>query len=179
MLFGRLRENALKINIKDLIDPVTEVVFEETAEELGFDKKEITLVGPVKCEAEIFNLEFRFRVKGKLAATIDLECGRCLKKIKQKLQPKFDLVYVKDGVNEEGELEGAEVDELVLEGNSLDLDEDVRQTLLLELPMAPVCKESCKGLCSSCGADLNKKKCDCKGPVKNNPFSQIKLKGEK
>jgi len=40
-LFSRLRKNALKINIKDLIDPVTEVVFEETAEELGFDKKEI------------------------------------------------------------------------------------------------------------------------------------------
>ncbi len=174
-----VRKYKLKINIKDLAGPVTEVAFEEAAKELGFSGKELVIEGLVECRATIYNLGFRFRVKGELTATIVLECSRCLKTIKKKLQPEFDLVYVKDGVNEEGELGPAEVDELVLEGDILDLDEDMRQTILLELPMNPVCKESCKGLCSYCGADLNKKKCNCKGPVKNNPFGQIKLKGEK
>jgi len=169
----------MKIDIKDLKEPVTSFKFEETSEQLGFDSKEIALTGTVKCEVEIHNLEYRFRVIGKIKATVAFDCGRCLKGFKTKLNPEFDLVYVKDGADKEGEIKRDEVDELVLEGDILDLDEDVRQTLLLELPLSPACKESCKGLCSYCGADLNKKKCKCKGPVKNNPFSQIKLKGGK
>ena len=46
----------------------------------------------------------------------------------------------------------------------VDISGDVRDELLIELPMNPLCKEACKGLCPVCGTDLNKKRCRCKMP---------------
>jgi uncharacterized protein len=48
-----------------------------------------------------------------------------------------------------------------LEGDQLDLRPLVRDALLLELPLAPLCRDDCRGLCAQCGADLNAGPCDC------------------
>ena len=56
---------------------------------------------------------------------------------------------------------GASDDYILTEGNSLDLDELVVSDILLELPTKLLCKEDCKGLCSSCGRNLNEGKCGC------------------
>ncbi len=52
-----------------------------------------------------------------------------------------------------------------LEGEILDLFDLVRDALVLELPIAPLCREDCKGLCVSCGADLNEGACGCDPPI--------------
>ena len=49
-----------------------------------------------------------------------------------------------------------------LEGDQLDLRPLVRDALLLELPLAPLCREDCRGLCAECGADLNLGPCQCR-----------------
>jgi uncharacterized protein len=51
------------------------------------------------------------------------------------------------------------------DGRTLDLGEGVRETLLVELPMAPHCREDCKGLCPHCGANLNNGPCACGDPA--------------
>jgi uncharacterized protein len=56
----------------------------------------------------------------------------------------------------------------VFEGNWLYADDLLRQYLLLELPMAPVCREDCKGLCPTCGQNLNEASCDC-APKEGHP----------
>ena len=48
-----------------------------------------------------------------------------------------------------------------LRGELLDLQPLIRDALLLELPLAPLCSEDCQGLCPTCGADLNDGPCDC------------------
>jgi len=52
-----------------------------------------------------------------------------------------------------------------LEGDLVDLGPVVRDAIVLELPLAPLCKEDCQGLCASCGADLNAGACDCEAPI--------------
>ncbi|MHB8263737.1 MAG: YceD family protein [Acidimicrobiales bacterium] len=49
-------------------------------------------------------------------------------------------------------------------GGSIDLEPLIRDALLTSLPLAPLCAEDCKGLCSGCGADLNQDSCTCKRP---------------
>ena len=49
-----------------------------------------------------------------------------------------------------------------LDDDTLDLEPLVRDALLLELPLAPLCTEDCAGLCPSCGADRNETQCDCR-----------------
>ena len=47
------------------------------------------------------------------------------------------------------------------EGGIIDIREDVRRYLLLEIPVWPVCDGDCRGLCATCGANLNDDPCDC------------------
>jgi uncharacterized protein len=48
-----------------------------------------------------------------------------------------------------------------LAGEEVDLEPLVRESVLLELPLAPLCADDCRGLCPQCGADLNEGECDC------------------
>ena len=60
-------------------------------------------------------------------------------------------------------------------GGELEVGEDVRAELLLGLPMNPVCRPDCKGLCPVCGVNLNKQTCTCQeGNVVTGPFSALK-----
>jgi len=163
----------MQIDVKDLKEQVTHLAFSAKPEEIGFSG-EAVFDGPVKVSVEVHDMSERYRVVGSVAATVKIDCGRCLKKFKVKLTPGFDVIHVKDAPEDEGEIPPSETDELAMEGDIIDIGEDVRQTILLELPMNPVCGKKCKGLCHVCGSDLNKKKCGCDEPALNKPFAGIK-----
>ncbi len=163
----------MKIDIKDLKEQVTNLDFSAKPEEIGFNG-EAVFDGLIKVSVEVHDMSESFRVIGRVSARVTLDCGRCLKKFKLKMEPKFDIVHVKESSEEEGEIPPGETDELAMEGDIIDIGEDVRQTILLELPINPVCGKKCKGLCQTCGADLNKKKCGCDEPALNKPFAGIK-----
>lgn len=61
--------------------------------------------------------------------------------------------------------DGTDEDAYLLEGDLLDLEPLARDAVLLELPLAPVCRPGCRGLCPQCGADLNSGPCACAEPV--------------
>lgn len=107
----------------------------------------------------------RISVRGKLEARAQVECVRCLKGCELSLLAPLEVFAERAG-------SGSRVDERELErddymmfhdGRRLDLSEEAREALLLELPMAPHCREDCLGLCSRCGADLNEGPCRCEG----------------
>jgi len=60
---------------------------------------------------------------------------------------------------------GTEDEAYPLEGDLLDLGPMIRDAVVLELPLAPLCREDCQGLCAQCGADLNLGECSCEGPM--------------
>ena len=55
----------------------------------------------------------------------------------------------------------------------INLTTDVREDILLALPMVAVCSAECRGLCSGCGVNLNRKKCKCKRPEKKNVWKAL------
>ena len=57
--------------------------------------------------------------------------------------------------------------------DSVDITEDLREDLLLNIPGFPVCSEECKGLCMQCGADLNKGPCGCAAGDRPNAWSAL------
>jgi uncharacterized protein len=89
------------------------------------------------------------------------ECRRCLKPVEGKLRCTVREVYRPRG----GQV-GPDSDEdtYELQPDHLDLEPLVRDALLLELPLAPLCREDCLGLCPTCGADRNEGSCDCPSP---------------
>jgi len=90
------------------------------------------------------------------------ECRRCLRPIQGELRCHVRELYrPRSG---EGPADPDE-DTYALDGDHLDLSPLVRDALLLELPIAPICSEDCRGLCPLCGDDLNAGPCGCPVPV--------------
>jgi uncharacterized protein len=88
-------------------------------------------------------------VQGEFQGKAPAECVRCLTTFDQPLHATFDELYAFDkrSVTDSG---------LILpEDANIDLEPLIREYLLIEMPISPVCKPDCKGLCSICGTDLN------------------------
>ena len=81
---------------------------------------------------------------GALSAAVERICGRCVLSVEDRIDEPFDLYY---------EIKGLE------EVETLD---DLREALIVDHPVQFICKESCRGLCPQCGANLNEKTCQCK-----------------
>ncbi|MER3522974.1 MAG: hypothetical protein C4326_02630 [Ignavibacteria bacterium] len=88
-------------------------------------------------------------------------CDRCVSDFEEELTPSYRLFYMMEGA-ETAHLDPVEFQMLSPSQNIIDIADDVRQTLLLAIPLKLLCKESCKGLCPHCGKNLNSGACSCK-----------------
>jgi len=98
-----------------------------------------------------------------------LECVRCLHSFDQSLKWTLTELYAFDNrsVTDSG---------LILpEDDHIDLEPLMREYALLEVPISPVCKPDCKGLCPLCGEDLNRGHCSHQSSRSESPFAALKL----
>ena len=109
-------------------------------------------------------------VRGRLAARLGLECGRCLEPFELPVDQELDLFYLPhrpdagaDGEEEENDVGLSDHDMVVAfyRGGELDLGQMVREQFFLALPMKHLCREDCAGLCPACGINRNQAKCEC------------------
>jgi len=103
-------------------------------------------------------------VEGEIETQVRVECDRCLKAAVLPVKTDFHLEYV-TGPDYEA-LQAAELTEeemtvSVFDGEGIDIDEIVREQILLSIPTRVLCSEECKGICSNCGTDLNLGECGC------------------
>jgi uncharacterized protein len=108
---------------------------------------------------------------------VDMPCIRCLAPSQQQIQLHFrDEFHSKIEVNTGIPLP-APIEEdpfYIDESHLVDLGEALREYALMELPMQPLCKPDCKGLCPTCGADLNAGDCGCKSDESDDRFAVLK-----
>ena len=93
-----------------------------------------------------------FVASGHVDATWVAECRRCLRPIEGAVTAGFRELF---------EQHPTEGETWPLRQDRVDLEPLARETVLVELPLAPLCQEDCRGLCSTCGADLNQGPCGC------------------
>lgn len=110
-----------------------------------------------QADATLDSVDGGIEVSADVSAPWRGECRRCLVPLSGELRTHVRELYRPHG---RGDQEGDE-ETYPLEGEVLDLQPLVRDALLLELPLAPLCSESCRGLCPTCGADLNSVVCGC------------------
>jgi len=104
------------------------------------------------------------RLVGKLAGKVELSCARCLEPVRQAVDRSFDLIYRPLGVDrrkEEVSISEAETEIGYYEGEGLELEDVLREQVLLAVPIKVVCSAQCKGLCPRCGQNLNEGGCNC------------------
>ena len=88
---------------------------------------------------------------------MNLACDRCLADLERSFEEHFSHILVRELSSDEDD--GG--DYIVVEGDTLDLDELILSDILLSLPTKFLCREDCKGLCPSCGKNLNFDSCEC------------------
>jgi len=120
-------------------------------EKLNFPEDNLTLTKPVKIKVHLTNTGTTVLLKGSFETEAELECARCLKKFPAPLKAEVEEEYAKNPplkITKEKEVELKEEDFIypIEEDNTLNLEEVIRQNLILALPIKPLCQENCKGV---------------------------------
>jgi len=122
------------------------------------------IVAPVHLAFDIHKDKDKFRLVGLVQSELELPCSRCTEPYRFRVDQPFDLRYLPQSeASAEAETEVAEEDleTSFYRDDQIDLNELVREQFYLALPMKPLCRDDCKGLCPQCGANLNTETCDC------------------
>lgn len=132
------------------------------AELPGLD--EYTLTQPIEGAIRLTRAPDRILVQGRLTTEVELECSRCLERFRLPVTITLNEEYFPSVDIVTGLPLPEPADEMAFtinEVHEIDLTEAVRQNLLVELPMQPLCRELCQGFCPRCGKNLNEGPCAC------------------
>jgi uncharacterized protein len=133
--------------------------------ELTDDQDLYRIVAPVDLAFDIYKDKDRFRLIGRVRTTLELLCSRCLEPFTWPVDAPFDLHYqpaVGDGDATEREIDEDDFSTAFYRDDEIDLRELMREQFYLALPMKPLCREDCRGLCPQCGTNLNRGRCECR-----------------
>ena len=111
-------------------------------------------------------------IEGSVKLTLILFCGRCLKE----LEYPMDITVNKKLDFKDADTEASEkLDEAnYINGYNLDVDIMIKDEIIIGFPMRLLCDEECKGICMTCGSNLNEKTCDCDNTVLDPRMSVIR-----
>jgi uncharacterized protein len=104
------------------------------------------------------------RLRGKLSTGLELQCARCLEPVKRDVTREFELLYRPLGADagrDELSVTDAEAEIGYYQGDGIELEDVLREQVLLALPLKVTCAEDCRGLCPHCGKNLNQEQCSC------------------
>ena len=120
-------------------------------------------------------------VAGRLVAQVPQICGRCLEAYTVTVAPVVDARFVPapQGRGEERELGADDLETDVYEHGLLDLTALVETETTLGLPMKPLCREACKGLCPICGSNRNVTACTCEAKAPDPRWAALKAWAER
>lgn len=145
-------------------------VFEIPEEGLNIEVEESPKLEEIKI-SHPFKAIMRFEKKGKevfvkgiVNGEVELQCSRCLKEYIMPIKTLFEITYhpIEElNKDEEIQLKRDEMEVDFYREGLIETEDIVRDQILLNIPMKPLCSESCRGLCLICGNDLNKIECEC------------------
>ena len=141
-----------------------EVDAQFTSAELVVDSELVHLESPVDSHVVIHLHGDCVRVAGHLRCNLKMSCCRCSKPVYESVDKDFLVDYWPDLTEKDGEELRLNYDDLDVgfyHGDEFDLSAVISEQVVLEVPMKPVCRETCKGLCDQCGADLELEPCSC------------------
>jgi uncharacterized protein len=172
--------------IIDLQAITEEMEFSEVLEEGWWqpdpeDDQILGLDAPLRVRAKVSKVADKFLVEGTIRGRIRIRCDRCLEPFHREMESRFHvyLVVPREGTDqEEVELLDEDLEVDFIKGDTVDLSDMVREQIYLSLPMRSICKETCRGLCPVCGANLNETPCLCRKAEGHPAFSKLRLKGE-
>jgi len=132
--------------------------------ELALDDDEVGLVEPAEVSGRIRRDGREVELSGELRAKIKTACDRCLQPVNLSIGAEFKERFVPAvswRAEQQHELQEEDLNLAVFDGEAIEMDDLVREEILLAVPAHVLCREDCKGLCPVCGIDRNQSGCQC------------------
>lgn len=170
----KIRIDELKGRVLHREDTEPVEAFPILAEMNGVD---CTFLTPVEIAVDVRREPDHIRVEGVAGTRIKTACSRCLDEFETSLESRFTIFFREDDAEiagEEVELSEKDLISSTYHGNEIDLNPEIAEQVVMEIPVKPLCREECKGLCPNCGADLNRGACTCGDRNYNPKFSALK-----
>jgi uncharacterized protein len=134
--------------------------------------------GPVSAKLFLIKKgEHKIEIQGRLQGLLRLSCDRCLAEYVYTVDDPFQLIA--EVADEQHwcmqHLEGCaeDLETVLFDEPCIDINDLLRQQLLLALPEKQLCRDSCQGLCCECGINLNLGNCTCARKPKDSPFAVL------
>ena len=164
----------IRIDIGSLPEGHSHLDLEEDASQLDIGLEGVRLTSPVKVAFDVSRNGDQIVLTGQARVEASFECARCLEEYSCTLKgPMSAMIIIGEAP------EGAAPDEedvLRVPGGSkyADITQQIRSELLVRIPLKPLCKEDCKGLCPSCGVNLNCEQCSCHAAGGDSRWDRLK-----
>lgn len=153
------------LDLNTLADDQTPLRLELSAEALGVPSDDFTVVDTLRLTGTLHREpRGEFRLTGRVAGDVLVPCSRCAEPYLVPLDVPVDVTLRPVADLEAAEEHEIGEDDLATEfyrGDTLDLAAFVREQCYLALPMKPLCRPDCRGLCPQCGTNLNESACTC------------------
>jgi DUF177 domain-containing protein len=146
-------------------------------EEFGGQRDGFAIKAPATLGFDIYKDKDHFRLAGRVQTRLELSCSRCLEPFEWPVDAAFDLRYQPQSANtgeDEREIAEDDLTTAFYEGDAIDLGQLMREQFFLSLPMKPLCRDECRGLCPICGANLNNGQCGCQREWEDPRFAALK-----
>jgi uncharacterized protein len=134
-------------------------------EELSLEDEYTSLKGETRVSGHAARKRDEVSVRGNINGTVEVACDRCAAPVAATVEVEFNTAFIPRekaaAVTENVELQEEDLAFSFYEGGAVDMDELVREQILLALPTRQLCREECRGLCPVCGKDLNVAECSC------------------
>ncbi len=172
----------MKIRVDELKDKTVELSAEEPLE--GYpnllalqEAGECIFLSPLQVHLTVAREYDHIRVNGRVETALRLNCARCLAEFQMEINSPFTIFYMRAAglpLDEDVELAEEDMISATYEGDEIDFSTEISEQILLAIPFKPLCKEDCRGLCPSCGAELNVTECACGQNHVNLKFTALK-----
>ena len=145
---------------REQAEPITWEESQSASEEL-LASSPLLEVGPISCVGRIEYVPPGFLLSADLSYEQSLECTRCLKPIRENVSSRLEVLLMTPGEGRESattsevELAPDELNVVSLEGDRVETAPLIFEQVQLQVPMKPLCRDDCRGLCPRCGADRN------------------------
>lgn len=145
-----------------------------------------TLDGVLAFDLRIHKMGEHLYLEGEARGAFEFACSRCLARYRHALREPFRIVLEPasgrvpsdpegaDALARTGVFLGDELDSGWYNGPEIDLTRYLQEIVALGLPVQPLCREECRGLCPQCGADRNTETCDCHEASSDSPFAVLR-----
>ena len=155
----------MRIEVEKLTERGEHIERVYAPEELPLEDEFARVTADVRVDCRASRKREEVRVEGSIDTAVELRCDRCVGPVPFPVKLDFKASFVAPPAQavegEAAELQPEDLDRAFYDGEHVDLDDLVREQILLALPTRQLCRDDCKGLCPTCGVDLNAQSCDC------------------